>query len=531
MVARLAVLWVCICVLVQPLAGQADTVRAPVGAPVVIGSDTLFRIRTRLGPFSPADRARAVNARLARVASDPLLSRDSIRVMAEDGATAIAVGDVIITTVTDADAIAAGVSRDSLAAERVAAISHAIRGHSVWTLVKTLLLGLLWALLATAALLLAIKLLNRLFPRLYGLLNRWRGTRIPTLRVQRLVLLSADRMTDLLLVGARMLRVALVIVLLFWYVPLLFSFFPWTQGVADSLFAYIAAPLREAFRAVVSYIPNVFYIGVILTLGYYLQRFIKLFFDGLERGTLQIPGFYDEWAQPTFKIVRFLLLAFALVLIFPYLPGSDSTAFKGVSVFVGVLLSFGSAGAIGNMVAGIVMTYMRPFKLGDRVKIADTEGDVIERTLLITRVRTPKEVEITIPNAMVLGSHIINYSAAALDGGVILHTDVTIGYDVPWRQVHELLLAAAARTDGLLPEPKPFVLQIALGDFAVSYEVNASTTEPNRMASIYSELHQHIQDEFQRAGVQIMSPHYENDPPAPKVPGPHTPSAKAAPGS
>ena len=170
---------------------------------------------------------------------------------------------------------------------------------------------------------------------------------------------------------------------------------------------------------------------------------------------------------------------------------------------------------------------MRPFKLGDRVKIADTVGDVIERTLLVTRVRTPKEVEITIPNAMVLGSHIINYSAAALDGGVILHTDVTIGYDTPWRQVHELLLAAAARTEGMLEKPKPFVLQTALGDFAVSYELNAYTEQPNRMAAIYSTLHEHIQDEFQKAGVQIMSPHYEMDPSTPKVPAPYRPKGTA----
>jgi small-conductance mechanosensitive channel len=517
--------------LARPLVGQADTVRAPAGTPVVYRSDTLFHIQTRLGPFSPAERARAVSDRLARVAGDPLLSRDSVHALNEDGATAIAVGDVILTTVTEADAVAAGLSRDSLAAEHLAAITRAIRGHSVWAIIKTLLLGLLWAVIATAVLVLAIKLLNRLFPKLYALLERWRSTRIPTLRIQRLVLLSSSRMTDLLLVAAKVLRVGLVVVLLFWYVPLLFSFFPWTQGVADSLFAYILAPLREAGNAVVSYIPNVFYIGVILAFGYYLQRFIKLFFDGLERGTLQIPGFYDEWAQPTFKIVRFLILAFTIVLIFPYLPGSDSTAFKGVSVFVGVLLSFGSAGAIGNVVAGVVMTYMRPFKLGDRVRIADTEGDVIERTLLVTRVRTPKDVEITIPNALVLGSHIINYSAAALDGGVILHTDVTIGYDIPWRQVHELLLAAATETDGLLSDPEPFVLQTALGDFAVSYELNAYSEAPNRMAAIYSALHQHIQDQFQRAGVQIMSPHYENDPPSPKLPHPYTPNPKAAPAS
>jgi len=524
---RLLLLWVCTTLLPWSLSAQADTTRAPAGAPVVFGSDTLFRIQTRLGPYSAADRARAVSERITRVAGDPVLSRDSVYLVSEDGSINIVVGDVMLTTISATEAAAAGISPDSLAVEWLAAVRHAIQGHSVWTIAKTVLLGLLWALLATAVLILAIRLLNHFFPKLYGLLNRWRGTRIPTLRVQRLVLLSSSRLTDLLLAGARVLRVAIVVVLLFWYVPLVFSFFPWTQGVASTLFSYIASPLREAGRAVVSYIPNVFYIVVILAAGYYLQRFIKLFFDGLERGTLQIPGFYQEWALPTFKIVRFMILAFALVLIFPYLPGSDSTAFKGVSVFFGVLFSLGSAGAIGNMVAGIVMTYMRPFKLGDRVRIADTVGDVIERTLLITRVRTPKEVEITIPNAMVLGSHIINYSAAALENGVILHTSVTIGYDTPWRQVYELLLAAAARTDGVLEKPKPFVLQTALGDFAVSYELNASTEQPNRMAAIYSALHENIQDEFQRAGVQIMSPHYEMDPTTPKIPRPYRPERTA----
>jgi small-conductance mechanosensitive channel len=294
--------------------------------------------------------------------------------------------------------------------------------------------------------------------------------------------------------------------------------FPWTEPYADRFFHWILVPLQEIGAAVIGYVPNVFYIAVIVGVTYYALRFIRLFFDGLEHGTLVFPGFYREWALPTFKIVRFLVLAFALIVVFPYLPGSGSDAFKGVSVFLGVLLSLGSAGAIGNMVAGVVITYMRPFELGDRVKIADTVGDVIERTLLVTRVRTPKHVEVSVPNAMVLSSHIINYSAAAKEGGVILHTSVTIGYDTPWRQVHELLLAAAERTENLLAEPKPFVHQTALGDFAVAYELNAYTEHPNRMAAIYSDLHRNIQDAFQEAGVQIMSPAYESDPPTPKIP-------------
>jgi small-conductance mechanosensitive channel len=212
--------------------------------------------------------------------------------------------------------------------------------------------------------------------------------------------------------------------------------------------------------------------------------------------------------MPTYQIVRFLVIAFAAIVIFPYLPGSGSPAFQGISVFLGILFSLGSSSAIANMVAGIVITYMRPFHIGDRVKIADTSGNVIERNLLITRVRTIKNVDVTIPNAMVLGSHIINYSSSAEAKGLILHTRVTIGYDAPWRKVHELLISAAKETTDILENPAPFVLQTSLDDYSVAYELNATTSNASRMASILSELHEHIQDKFNEAGVEIMSPSY-----------------------
>lgn len=238
---------------------------------------------------------------------------------------------------------------------------------------------------------------------------------------------------------------------------------------------------------------------------HYVIRFSRFLFNEVERQNITLPGFYPDWALPSFKIVRFLIIAFAVVMAFPYLPGSDSPAFKGVSVFLGVLFSLGSSSAVANVVAGVILTYMRAFCVGDRVKIADTMGDVIEKNLLVTRIRTAKNVDVTVPNAMVLGSHIINYSSSAQ---LILNTTVTIGYDVPWRQVHELLLAAARSTERIMAEPKPFVLQTALNDFYVSYELNAYTDAPSAMATIYSELHARIQDSFNEAGVEIMSPHY-----------------------
>jgi small-conductance mechanosensitive channel len=258
----------------------------------------------------------------------------------------------------------------------------------------------------------------------------------------------------------------------------------------------------------VDYLPNVFFIVVIAFLTRYVLKFVHLFFDAIREGTVEFPGFYREWAEPSYKIVRFMILAFVVVVVFPYLPGAGSDAFQGVSIFLGALFTLGSSSAIANIVAGVVLTFTRAFQVGDRVKIGDTTGDVMEKSLLVTRVRTIKNVDITVPNAIVMSSHIINYSARADESGVILHTGVTIGYDVPWRQVHALLLEAAASTEGVRREPKAFVLQTSLDDFYVSYQLNAYSANPKAMARTYSDLHQNIQDAFNKAGVEILSPHY-----------------------
>lgn len=256
------------------------------------------------------------------------------------------------------------------------------------------------------------------------------------------------------------------------------------------------------------YLPNLVYITLIVVVVRLILRGAQLVFDALAKGQLTLGGFHREWSQPTSKIIRFLIIAFAAVVTFPYLPGANSPAFQGVSIFLGVLISFGSTSAVSNVVAGIVMTYMIPFRLGDRVKVGDTVGDIVETNLLVVRVRTIKNVDVTIPNAAVLGGHIVNYSARCREEGLILHSTVTIGYDVPWRQVHQLLISAAAKTEGIEATPPPFVLQTSLDDFYVSYQVNAYTEQANRMAVLYGELHQNIQDAFAEAGVEIMSPHY-----------------------
>ena len=237
---------------------------------------------------------------------------------------------------------------------------------------------------------------------------------------------------------------------------------------------------------------------------------IRFFFDEIKKENIKIDGFYSDWAMPTFNIIRFLLLAFMVVIIFPYLPGSDSPIFKGVSVFVGILFSLGSSNAIANMVAGLVITYMRPFKIGDFIKIGDVSGEVIEKTALVTRIRTPKFEDITIPNSTVLSSTSTNYSSNTkhVNNGLLIHTTVTIGYDVPWKDIHKALIEAALKTDMIEQTPSPFVLQTSLDDFYVSYQINVYTKQPTKQPLIYSSLHQNIQDSFNAAGIEIMSPHY-----------------------
>lgn len=497
--------------LAGPAAAQTDTTRqavAPTGSPVVVNRDTLFYIHGDLGPFSPAERAEALSRRIEDLARDPLAKGADVRVVDTSGVTDIRLGDVVVMTVTERDAVEAGLARIEAAQQYALQIQEAVRVSEAGASLKSIALGALWTLLATAALVAIFRIFNWVFPRLYRTLEGWRGTRIPSLRIQRLELLSANRLTDALIAGARVLRVVAVVFVLYVYLPLVLSFFPWTQNLSGRLFRYILDPAGNAWSAFVAYLPSLFAVAVIVVIFYYVLKFIHVFFQGIETGAISLPSFHKDWADPTYKIVRFLVFVFAAIVIYPYLPGSDTAAFKGISVFLGVLISFGSSSAIANVVAGVVMTYMRPFQLGDRVKIADTVGDIVEKTLLVTRVRTVKNVDITIPNAMVLSSHIINFSSTAQDGGLILHTGVTIGYDVPWKQVHQLLLTAADRTAGLLKEPKPFVLQTSLDDFYVSYELNVYTETPNIMARLYSELHQHIQDAFNEAGVEIMSPHY-----------------------
>lgn len=480
------------------------------GAPVVLDKHVLFQLHESVGSFSQSDRARVVSDRLQELANDPTVDPDSIDIVDSATGTSIVAGDSPVIVITDADSRAVGRTRHDLGIDDLKTIRRAIGSYREARSGKKVMLGVVYSILATLSLLIVLALLSRLFRNANTLMSSWAGTHARAIKIQESEVITVGQIVEAGLWLAGLLRLAVTFVILYFYLVIVFGSFPWTQGYAETLVGYMADQVRAIGRGFVVQIPSLVFITIIAFITRYVIRAVRFFFREIEAGSIAFAGFEQEWATPTYKIIRVLVLLLAAVAIFPYIPGSKSPAFQGFSVFLGILLSLGSTAAVANMVAGIVLTYMRPFREGDRVKIAETTGDVIQRTLLVTRIRTIKNVDVTIPNSMVLGTHIHNFSAVAKTEGLILHTTVTIGYDAPWRQIHSLLIAAAEATDGLRDDPAPFVLQTSLDDFYVSYQINAYTDQPLRMAALYSDLHQNIQDKFNVARVEIMSAHYTN---------------------
>ena len=351
-------------------------------------------------------------------------------------------------------------------------------------------------------------LTNWLFRKLKLRIVRLRHTRLKPFSIQDYQLLDTQKQVKLLVFLANLVRYAFMLLQLLLTVPLLFSIFPQTKNLAYQLFSYIWNSVKSILYGIFSYIPNLFTIFVICLAIKYLVRLFKYMAGEIQSERLKLRGFYPDWAMPTYHIIRFLLYAFMIAMIYPYLPGSNSGVFQGISVFVGLIVSLGSSTVIGNIIAGLVITYMRPFKLGDRIKLNDTTGNVVEKTPLVTRIRTPKNEVVTIPNSFVMSSHTVNFSQSAREFGLIIHSEVSIGYDVPWRTVNKLLVEAALNTPGVVDDPRSFVLSTSLSDWYPVYQVNAYIKDADRLAQIYSDLHQNIQDRFNEAGVEIMSPHY-----------------------
>lgn len=479
------------------------------GFPVAPFGDTLFLVYTRVGPFSAHARAQSIDAKVNKIEEDVFYKADSLQIIAGEETTDLMYGDMIVLSVTENDALWIGTTQKDLATQYRAAIIKSIAAYKKATSVQTRLKQVgtaLVVILLAAGIILLINLLYRK-GRNYTIGKQTKY--LKGIRVKGYELFSVTTERRLLLGILNLLRWVAILLLLYFTLPLLFSIFPWTKNIATTLIGYVLNPLKSILAGIWNYMPKLVTIVVVVTVFYYVLKALRFFKNEIENESLKIRGFYADWAGPTFQIIKVLLFAFMLVVIFPYLPGSDSPVFKGVSVFLGVLFTFGSSSSLSNVISGLVLTYMRAFKLGDRVQIGDVTGDIVEKTLLVTRVRTVRNEDVTIPNSMIMNNHTLNYSSSSKNLGLILHTAVTIGYDMPWRKIHELLIDAALATEGVLKTPAPFVLQMSLDDYYVTYQINAYTDNANKQAITYSLLHQNIQDKFFEAGIEIMSPRYD----------------------
>lgn len=481
------------------------------GYPVVPFYDTLFLIYNKAASSSAAERATNITNRIKKIYDDPFFKPDSMKIeQNENGAEIVYLDGSLVMLVSKIDALMVYNDENLLATEYRDKIVKTIVEERDANSFKNWAIRIGKALLIIAGLWLLVYLINKLFRLLNSRTILNRENRLLGMLLNKFKIFSPAQIEKFILRIMNLIRLFVILLTVYLSLPLLFSIFPETKMWTATLLDWILSPANIAFKAVLGYLPNLFSILVIIVIFKYAIKAIKFFVDQIEKGEIKFSGFHPDWAQPTFKLLKFLLYAFMVVLIFPYLPGSDSLAFQGVSVFLGILFSLGSSSAIANIVAGMVITYMRPFKVGDRVKIGEITGDVMEKSMLVTRIRTINNEDITVPNSTVLSSSTTNYSTNTGNGnsGLILYTTVTIGYDVPWKDVHQALIAAALRTDKVLKKPEPFVLQTSLDDFYVSYKINAYTKEANKQAAVYSHLHQNIQDCFNEAGIEIMSPHY-----------------------
>ena len=478
------------------------------GVPVVVEGDTLFKLYAARGGHSAIDRAETISDVVTKIGHDGRLRRDTVSLLDNDTYIDIMYGEKVIMSVTEQDALWHATDKQTLANMYMAIISDKIlllkAENSFWKMVKRCALFVIVICIQY----LLVRLINYLFRRLRRQVIRLKVSRLKPWVVRDYELLDTRHLCRILLVICNFLRYVVLLLLFIFTVPILFSIFPQTEKLALEIFYYIVDPIKMMLKAIVDYIPNLFIIAIIWYCIRYIVKGLRYISHEIASEKLKISGFYPDWAEPTFNIIRFLLYAFMIAMIYPYLPGSESGVFQGISVFVGLIVSLGSSSVISNFIAGFVITYMRPFKTGDFIKVNDTVGNVVEKSPFVTRIRTIKNEMVTIPNSFITTSNTVNYSASARQHGLIIHTVLTMGYDVPWRQVHQLLIDSALATEGVLEHPAPFVLELELNDNYMCYQINAYIKDADEMPVIMSGLLENIQDYFNEAGIELFAPHH-----------------------
>lgn len=487
--------------------GEIDQLRQQtLGYPVTLFNDTIFEIFTPMGSFSPEQRAKEAHNKIVKLYNKHDFNPDSLKLKMQFGHQNIVYGSEIILTINNYDALWMDMDLDALANQYLANIRYVIdenKKQHTWEQI-----AMRWAqiLLIIVIAYFVWYIIKKLSNQIINYLTSTKNNIVKDIKIKKYELIDRKLLLKSLIRIVTILKNIILLVIIYFAISFVLNVFPVTQKYTHTLWTFVFDPIRDILFGFVSYLPNLFRITAFILVCRYIVHAFRYFSLEIEKGDLKLRHFHPEWAKTTYQIIRILLIAFCIILIFPYLPGSDTDAFKGISVFAGVLISFGSSSAISNTIAGFVITYMRPFKVGDWIKVGDDIGKVVEKTLLVTRIQTINNEDITIPNSTILSKHTKNYSANSSHDGLVISADVTFAYSVEWRAIHEVLIAAAKKNSYINPNKEPFVLQKTLDEYYVTYQINMFTLQPEKMYFIHTELLQHIQDGFKEAGLDLHLP-------------------------
>ena len=478
------------------------------GRPIVFEKDTLYYLYTSYGPYDIDTRVKYVEEKLKELYNDPYFVADSIKIKPAGDYLSVMYNDKTITGISMVDALWENSSQTELAQRYANIIKNTIVKYKEQNSLKSVLIRLAELLLVLFIAFILVWAINRLFDFLKKITLNSEHRFLTSIRIRNYDFIKKPGIIKALVKLLAILRIVFLLFLLITIIPLIFDIFPSTQYLSKIIVQWISEPIKNVGIAIIGYLPHLFYIVIIAVITRYVLKILRFFALEIERGILKIKGFHPEWAHTTYVLARMMLWVLALVIMFPHLPGSDSDAFKGISVFLGVLISLGSSSAISNAIAGIVISYMRPFQVGDWIKSGEIIGAVIEKNALVTRLKTINNEDITIPNSAILSGATMNFTSIGKEIGLALNVQVKVRYDYSDNLVEELLIEAALKTNGISPKPHPYIFQISLSELNAVYELNAYTFHPENMYFIKSDLTKNIQSTFRQANIEIFSTQY-----------------------
>lgn len=485
--------------------------KAKFGYPVKIGNKTLFRLSATLGDWTAEKRAKYLSNLLNTFSTSPDIDPKKLKAVydKEYNISNIYYDEIPVMIFKHEDAAPYGISvkiAGKMAVEEIRDKVYEIRKQEE---AKRLRVGYTVGISGILILLLLFLLIQKLGKWLADKVRAMKGSWIKSIKVRNTEILSDESFLRFILVIGKIAKILIFLNLIYIYFNYFLIYIPGTESIRSVLYEYPVNYIKNIFMAIITYIPKLIFIVIIIIITHYTIKLNEFIFGLIRKGSIKIPGFHPEFHDITYKLDKFVIYFFAIVLIAPNLPGYSSPIFQGLSVLTAIVISLSSSTSVANILAGVVIAYTRSMRVGDWVKIGDNLGEVKEMTLLAIKLRTVESRDVSIPNAVVLQGNVVNFSSGNRDiGGVLISTNLSIGYDVPGEKVEELCLKGIDFTDGILEKPSPFVLQKSLDDFFVTYVINAYTDKPQRMRQIYSNLHSNIRKCFDEAGVEIMSPHY-----------------------